>query len=264
MPRLSIICTVSGALACCLVVLKGNLLVLAPVLGVWLYTLLAPFGGAPHCTETRAARRRNKAAPTRRGLNVGLLIMAVVLWSLCGLIMWRRMGNTPAVPPDDAAIAEQMTHAEQLVRVGRFADALAAFESIAVPRTAPRRCAQKYHNIGVLSMRLERWAEAEQAFRNAVTYDAADLAAHFNLGRLSFMQRDIKEARRHLTQALKIDPNHPGARDLLARCHVHAAELGQAFAELESADAATPADQPLKPATRTLKERIRRRVPVSH
>ncbi len=55
-------------------------------------------------------------------------------------------------------------------------------------------------------------AEAETAYRNTITADAAHVAAHINLGRLRHAAKALDEAERLYRRALELEPNHPTAR----------------------------------------------------
>jgi tetratricopeptide (TPR) repeat protein len=55
-------------------------------------------------------------------------------------------------------------------------------------------------------------SEAETAYRNTITADAAHVAAHINLGRLRHAARALDEAERLYRRALELEPNHPTAR----------------------------------------------------
>jgi tetratricopeptide (TPR) repeat protein len=55
-------------------------------------------------------------------------------------------------------------------------------------------------------------AEAETAYRNTITADAAHVAAHINLGRLRHAAKALDEAERLYRRALELEPSHPTAR----------------------------------------------------
>jgi Flp pilus assembly protein TadD len=149
------------------------------------------------------------------------------------------------------------------VQSGQLQNALSEFKTLQIPFSLPRRRAQKYHDIGVVCMRLERWQEAKDAFLETIRFDANDFAAYCNLGRLSLLKKDAVKAKEYLAKAMKLDQSCPDVRYLLAQCYIIENDQQGALIELEEADTRTLVNNPLKPAIKKLKEQLRH-VSVSH
>jgi Flp pilus assembly protein TadD len=140
------------------------------------------------------------------------MLASVVLWGLAIGVGVHRAHSVPAVSV--LRVGPAMVSAENLARKGRLQEALVAFRNIDVPSGLPNRRAQKYHNIGVICMRLQRWHEAEKAFHEALRYDPLDADVHCNLARLAVMSDDQPAALKHVERALALEPGHGGATRL--------------------------------------------------
>lgn len=246
---------------------RGNLLVLSPVLGVWVYALVADVGHRPGFGTCRAARRSSDrtseaTGPARRHTRSPLLLaFTATVWLVAVLTVSIRISR--ARHAGRTSVAGQFAAAERLFRNGRLVEALATFQSIRVPTSLLRRRAQKHHNIGVICMRLGKWGDAEVAFTEAARCDPADLEAHFNLGRLALRNGEAAKAVEHLTHALGVNGQHVGAQYLSARCYFELARFEEARVSIEQAEVCAGEGNPYRPAIQELKERILRRAPVS-
>jgi len=117
--------TAVGVFVVLTTLLPGNLLVLAPTLGAWAYSILAfsaksgnargHYGG-----KTRIPRRRWR-----------LLTFTLVLWVGAIAIGSYRIAETPHAPSEE--LGRQMADAERLFRTGDPRVALKAFQAIDIP-----------------------------------------------------------------------------------------------------------------------------------
>ena len=73
------------------------------------------------------------------------------------------------------------------------------------------------HNLGLLLTRLDRLAEAEPLFREAVRYDARFAPAHYQLGMTLEKTGRATEAIAELKEAARLDPAYPDPQYALAR-----------------------------------------------
>ena len=228
--------------------LVGNLLVLPPVLGVWVFTVMAAKASPDRLVATRHGERSCRGGRGRWILAIVLLVVATLG------VGWYRAGS--GMEPDGATLTRQMLVAETLFRTGNPHVALEAFRAIEVPEALPKRRAQKHHNIGIISMHLERWDEAETAFREAVRYDPADFDAHYALARLAVRKKAFSEAVGHLSAAVNLEPHHTGAWLLAAQCLTETGEYEQALVAIRPAEtSAAPAGQ-VRQRIADLKKRI--------
>ena len=77
-----------------------------------------------------------------------------------------------------------MIEAQELIARGCNEEALAILHSLEVPPYLTRRRAQKYHDIGVILLRLGRYNEAADVLRESLGYDPANRVAQQILQRL--------------------------------------------------------------------------------
>lgn len=80
------------------------------------------------------------------------------------------------------------------------------------------RYSRAYNNLGVVLLRLGRWDEAYESLISALRLENFNYAeASYNLGRLYDARGENDLAAREWRRALAIDPNHPAAKNALAR-----------------------------------------------
>jgi Tfp pilus assembly protein PilF len=111
---------------------------------------------------------------------------------------WARI-HAESVSDSDIAIG--MEQATAAFEGARYEEALGQFLAMKIPQCFPNRLAQKYHNVGLIHMKLGHSSEAEVALRRAVSYDAKDLDAYFLLARIAQDDRRYLEAIEYLHQA---------------------------------------------------------------
>jgi tetratricopeptide (TPR) repeat protein len=104
--------------------------------------------------------------------------------------------------------------------LGRYPEAMASHEqAVRLNREAASPSAWPPHNLGLLLTRLDRTAEAEPLFREALRYDTGFAPAHYQLGvALEKMDRPA-EATSALQEAARLDPKYPDPHYALARIH---------------------------------------------
>jgi tetratricopeptide (TPR) repeat protein len=86
-----------------------------------------------------------------------------------------------------------------------------------------RPSAEVYNNLGLLSLKHERPADAVEMFRRALALRTDIPVVHQNLARALTATGDRTGAATALETALRLDPNLPGARDMLAALRAPAA-----------------------------------------
>lgn len=112
--------------------------------------------------------------------------------------LWGRISGTTV---SDAQIAVAMERATILFQNAKYKEALAQFWLIDIPECFPNRLAQKYHNIGLTQLKLGKPAEAEEAFRQAVSYDPKDLDAYYLLICIAYEAKQYSKALDYLREA---------------------------------------------------------------
>jgi len=244
-----------GVFAVSIALLPGNLLALAPILGVWAYSNLAFSERSGNAGGHYAGK---VCVPTQRW---GLRTFTLVLWATAIAIGGYRLTQTPLATGQE--LGRQMSEAETLFHTGDPRVALEAFRAIEVPGAFPARLAQKFHNIGVISMHLERWDEAAEAFAEALRYDRSDFDAWYNLARLAVRKKQYKAAAEYLHGALHLQQGHAGAWLLVAQCFMETGEYKDALVAVRRAEMCAAKDSPLHQPISDLKKRIALNVSLS-
>ncbi len=67
-------------------------------------------------------------------------------------------------------------------------------------------------NLGIVHLKLDEYAETEQALREALVHYPDHLAAHLNLARALIKNKKVTEAEKHLREAIRIQPDNHTAR----------------------------------------------------
>ena len=94
-----------------------------------------------------------------------------------------------------------------------WAEAIEAYENAL--RLDPRRI-DALINCGTLYYEQGSFEKASDYFRRAIESDPHSALAHFNLGSVLEEMGEVEEARQHLRQAVRLDPSSPDARYNLA------------------------------------------------
>ena len=145
-------------------------------------------------------------------------------------------------------IAEALEHAPQNPRIRLVAAEIALDESDAAGAVRIlRTLAEELPTVGRIHARLglayeglDRFEEAQTAYRRALELNPRDLSSWINLGRLSSQQGDADAAVESFARALSIEPNDPDA--LLGRGLALAAQgnVDDAVADFQAAAEADP------------------------
>jgi len=104
--------------------------------------------------------------------------------------------------------------AKVLIRQGRLADAIGHFEAAA--RFRPRE-ADLYYNYGLALFLARRFPEAVVELKQAIRYQPRYVNAHACLAGAYLQLGKTEEARRHLAEADRLNPNHPDFTRFLPR-----------------------------------------------
>jgi tetratricopeptide (TPR) repeat protein len=90
---------------------------------------------------------------------------------------------------------------------------------------------RQYLDLGMICYRTGRLAEAVQLLRHAITIDPAGAGYHVALGTALLAQNDYPEACDEFRAELRLHPNLPAAKTLLALCEQRLAESNRAGAQ---------------------------------
>jgi len=116
--------------------------------------------------------------------------------------------------PDSAKLHEWL--ALTYMPTQRYADALRHFERArALAPSDPVVLA----NLGALYQTLERFDDAEEMYKAALTHDPGDLRAQFNLGLIALQRGDLETARRSLEAARSGGVNTAQLHNVLAKTY---------------------------------------------
>ncbi len=108
-----------------------------------------------------------------------------------------------------------MSYAEGLFKKGKLEEAAYAFDQIKIPSYMLKRKAQKFHNMGIIYVKLSCEDKAYLAFEKAVHYDPDNIEAYCLLGRLAYEKGDFSKAQKYFENALGLRPDRDDIRDFL-------------------------------------------------
>jgi len=184
----------SGVFISSITFFKGNLLILSGPLALW-----AGIVSFPQETKEKLVKQHKKSRRIRKNSNpqqniLSLrLLITILVWALAVAALWARI-DQPADAISDAQIDKAMQEAAGLFKEGKYDEALARFWSIQIPEFFPNRLAQKYHNIGLIQLKLNKTEQAEAALQKAIYYDHKDFDAYYLLIHLAYESEQYSEA----------------------------------------------------------------------
>ena len=192
---------------------KGNALVMAGPMGLWAAVVSLPVIKDRNAKLKSRKSRRNRKHVEAKSRKIPIrFILIVFVWVTVVLVLWPKLAE-PTLSDDN--LIEEINKAEILFQKGQLEDALIAYEKLEIPEYLPLRLAQKYHNIGIISLQLKQTDNAEQALKKALLYDAQDSEACYFLGVIAFQDKRYGEAQVWLKRAQKLNPNRKDLAGLL-------------------------------------------------
>jgi tetratricopeptide (TPR) repeat protein len=118
--------------------------------------------------------------------------------------------------------------------LGRYDEAEASYDrAVRLNRESGVPSPWPPHNLGLLLTRLNRPAEAEPLFREAVRHDAGFAPAHYQLGLILEKTGRADEAIVELQEAARLDPGYPDPQYALARLFRRLGRAAEADGALE-------------------------------
>lgn len=204
-----------------ILLLRGNLSILACPVGLWLGIVLWPRSFDKKRIESVTAVRASRDAahstpsPVIRGW-----IMVAVAWIAASTTLAVKLVTAPVT---ERKVEASMAQVERLVRNGRWLEALNKLDEMEIPDRYPLRQAQRHHNRGVLLLRLGRRDEAAEALQESIRFDRANAEAYVILGKLVLESGQASEAVRWLERAHEIEPRRRDVVDLIAKARDAAA-----------------------------------------
>ena len=106
--------------------------------------------------------------------------------------------------------------ADALRESGDCTTALAEYQTALAARPAHRELLTNY---GICLGQLDRYPEAEAAFRRALAVDPAYARGYTNLAAVALLEGDAEQARDYYQRAIVVDPRNVHARMQLARIY---------------------------------------------
>lgn len=190
---------VAGLGACVLMIgsLTGNLLILACPAMLWLTVALFPSSalGRAHWS--------------------GKLVLVIGVWSASVLIWLPKLAHNRI---SEDSVRALLARAASLARDGEVEAAVYSLNAAEVPTYLPKCRAEKYHNMGVLQLRIGHDEEAYASLQEAVRADPDDVDAYYLLGRIAYRRGRTSEAV-HWFRHFKARVRHvrPDVDELLGR-----------------------------------------------
>jgi tetratricopeptide (TPR) repeat protein len=199
--HLNLQCTILGlgifVFLCSL--LRGNLLILSGPLALWFYVVSLPDNRVTKHVVRRQKRRRKKHLPTSKSTSLtGRITVVIVIWLVAVGCIWIRIAKGPV---NETEISIAMKHATDLFQEGHYSEALAEFSTIEIPSSFPGRLAQKYHNIGLIQLKLGDRSEAQKALQESISYDITNIDAYYLLAVIAYESKDYTKTAEWIEQA---------------------------------------------------------------
>lgn len=150
--------------------------------------------------------------------------------------------------------AARMALAEQLSKLGRYEEALAAYRKASELRP---ESADPYVGVGFALVGLKRYDEAIRLLRGVVEVDGTLPAPYLTLGYAEMLTGDYAAARAHLLRALELG-RAPLAHVYLANVYEQTGEYAEAARHLEAYLKENP-DSPQKEGVRAALDKLRKK-----
>jgi Flp pilus assembly protein TadD len=152
-----------------------------------------------------------------------VLVMTAVVLAGCETLPEKQSAAQPVMPAGAKASYAQAIAA---VKAGRDKEAIQLFSGLT--RKYPD-FATSFTNLGLLYLKQEKLAEAEQAFKQAITINPADAIAYNHLGVVLRQRGQFDQARQAYENALRINAGY-------ARAHLNLGILNDIYLQnLETA-----------------------------
>ena len=176
--------------------LRGNWLIFAGPIALWAVVVVFPSVHHSKGKKCFVSSRRPRGIVKAQGNILSWrLFLVVAVWLAASIALWPKVIKTTV---SDTQISTAMQRAAALFEAGKYEEALVGFWMIEIPDCFPNRRAQKYHNIGLIQVKLGKAAEAEAAFRRAVSYDPKDIDAYYLLACIAYEAKQYSKAMNYL------------------------------------------------------------------
>ncbi|WP_275787111.1 FecR domain-containing protein [Pararhizobium gei] len=141
-----------------------------------------------------------------------------------------------AIDPDDPTGLQARAH----YKLGILNDRQGALDDLnRALKTAPGS-SSIWNTIGLAHSDREANREAEAAYRKAIDLDPNDPVPHANLALLYLVQSRMKDAKREIDEAMRVDPSFDIALIARGRYHLQTGEIDKAIEDLLAGTAANP------------------------
>ncbi len=138
---------------------------------------------------------------------VGLVVVVMAGVLFFALLQGLNMGGPMPTPTPFVPAQGSVTITKQLLDAGKYVEAVAMLEPLVAQDS---KNAELQFQLGLGYFNLQRYDEAETAFKTALILDATRAGAvHHNLGALAYQQGLMEQAVQEFQEALKTDPNDP-------------------------------------------------------
>jgi len=184
---------------------KGNFLILAGPVALWVFTVFITLSPKPKTTKkaSRLSKSPSKSLSDHTLLTckaVGAVVVLIVAMSV-----WLPKLRSGVV--SDKQIGKAMEEANVLFQSGYVEEAILRYHSISIPKHLTGRNAEKYHNLGALMLQMGKTDQAYEALQKAVMYDPEDSEAYYFLARIAYGTGDHSKSLSWLKMAKELGYN---------------------------------------------------------
>ncbi|MCD6380655.1 hypothetical protein J7M07_09460 [bacterium] len=172
--------------------MKGNWQVLAGPFALWAFTRLS--GSTPIRTDSCKGNSYHT-------LRNPMVYMTIAIW---GIIAYLFFFEARDLYHFKQYTKNEITQAEQLIKNGRFAEAIVKLENITISAQNARLNAEKYHNLGVLYLNAGLIENAHDNLLITLKYNHSNPEACYLLACISFESKHYEESLIWLEDAKKL------------------------------------------------------------
>ncbi|MBI9018065.1 MAG: hypothetical protein JEZ07_12485 [Phycisphaerae bacterium] len=175
-----------------IIFLKGNWLVLAGPLSLWIFVFII------------SDEKYNKITFRKILITIAIWFFALSIW----------VPKIIASVVADREISECIDEINALLGNKQYAEVMLKWESLHIPEHMLSQNAEKYHNLGVLYLSSGQIDNAYEALRKAINYDPLNAEAFFYLACIGYEKGKYNQSAEHLIVAKELGYQSQGMAKL--------------------------------------------------
>jgi tetratricopeptide (TPR) repeat protein len=138
--------------------------------------------------------------------------LTLVIW---GMALYFLRSQVNKLSSNEANIEHNMNQASVLFHEGNLNKSLEIFESVNIPEYYPERIAQKYHNIGVIKLKLGDVNNAEIMLKKSLSYNQNNSEACYLISLIAYNKEEYEKSLAWLRKVKKLNPKKEGIEEFV-------------------------------------------------